>query len=59
MAADEHDVSDVDRADDIEVDPQDVDDRELFTDERPEQLDDENFIDAGPDYEGDQFHDLD
>ena len=59
MAADEHEVSDADRADDIEVDPQDVDEREFFTDDRPVPLDEETLIDDRPDYIGEELHNLD
>lgn len=58
MATDEHEASEVDLADDVEIDPEDVDERELFTDERPVQLDDETPVDDSPDYIGEELHDL-
>ncbi|SDB84486.1 hypothetical protein GA0111570_104309 [Raineyella antarctica] len=57
--ADENAASEVDRADDIEIDPLDVDDREFFTDERPELLEDETDIDDRPDYVGEELRDQD
>ena len=59
MAAEEHEVSDADRADDVEVDPQDIDEREFYTDDRPVTLDEETLIDDSPDYVGEELHDLD
>lgn len=55
MAADEHEASEIDLADSVEVDPVDVDDREFFSDERPEPLGDDivEEIDDAPDYTGD------
>ncbi len=57
--AEDYEVSEADRADDIEVDPLAVDDKELFTDDRPEELTDEaEPIDERPDYEGEQLRDF-
>lgn len=55
MAADEHEASEIDLADSVEVDPPDVDEREYFSDERPEPLEDDvvEDIDDAPDYSGD------
>lgn len=54
MTAEEHEASEVDLADSVEIDPVDVDDREFFSDERPEPLEDEEAEVADePDYTGD------
>lgn len=54
MTAEEHEASEVDLADSVEIDPVDVDDREFFSDERPEPLEDEEAEVADePHYTGD------